>query len=256
MKKILSLVLIVSFLSFFGCKKDSSNPIDTSAGGQLGNPSGQPIPTVANVDGWMATILFGYTAPIIGSVDYSMGYAQFGLTYSVNAGAVTVNANTLTATYNNESTYYTSFSTLSPSTLTGVNFDGTSAHTWTVGGGNGVPAFTASITSPRNFSISSPVSGATVSKASGIPVTWTVVGASASDSIMIVLAPASSGGTAYTSATLSNSGSFTIPASGISSLSGDVLLQVVKFRYALKTVGSKNYAIISEIVRTANFKVN
>ncbi|MBA4252118.1 MAG: hypothetical protein C0425_03845, partial [Chlorobiaceae bacterium] len=78
------ILLVVSFVfaifSFVGCDIVDDNPIEPG-GNQDGRRSGQPLPTfsyIQNMNGIMATIQFGYSIPVIGSIDYVMGFARFG----------------------------------------------------------------------------------------------------------------------------------------------------------------------------------
>jgi hypothetical protein len=250
-----SLIFFVSLLAllfyFNGCDKADDNPVSPGTGGTSGNQSGQPIPAILNTNGTLVAISFGYTVPGLPiSVDYVMGYALLGLPNGVDAGTVAVNGNNLTKSTQGSVIYYNSFSSTNPTSLQNVLFDGSSAHNWNISGGNGIPSFTASLIPPKDFNITKPTAGSNVTKSGGLEVKWSTVGSSASDSIMIVVAGSS--GTPYTSSILSNSGTYQISAASISSISGDAVLQVVKFRYTLKTADNKNYAVIAEIVKTVN----
>lgn len=248
-------ILLVTVVLFSGCDKNEDNPLNPGGNTNTGgNNSGQPIPTIANTDGVMATIAFSFTVPGVPvSVDYVMGYALFGLPNGVNAGPVTVNGNNLTFATSNGMSYYNSFSQTNPTSLSNVSFNGTQQHSWTVAGGNGIPAISDGIISPNTFEITAPASNATVTKANALNVTWT--NTTTADSMMIVMVSLA-GGSPYVSSILSNNGSFTIPAASVNALpAGDAMLQVVKFRYKIATVNGKNYAIVAEIVKSVNIKL-
>lgn len=248
-------ILLVTVVLFSGCDKNEDNPLNPGGNTNTGgNSSGQPIPTIANTDGIMATIGFSFTVPGVPiSVDYVMGYALFGFPNGVNAGAVSVNGNNLTFATSNGMNYYNSFSQTSPSSLSNVTFDGSQQHTWTVAGGNGIPAINDGLVSPNTFAITAPVSNATITKANALNVTWT--NTTTTDSMMIVMVSLA-GGNPYVSSILSNNGSFTIPAASMNAFpAGDAMLQVVKFRYKIAVVSGKNYAIVAEIVKSVNIKL-
>ncbi|MHC1736467.1 MAG: hypothetical protein AB9882_00495 [Ignavibacteriaceae bacterium] len=248
-------ILLVTVVLFSGCNKNDDNPLDPGGNNNTGgNKSGQPIPTIANTDGVMATIGFSFTVPGVPiSVDYVMGYALFGLPNGVNAGAVSVNGNNLPYATSNGVNYYNSFSQTNPSSLSNVSFNGSQQHTWTVAGGNGIPAINEGLVSPNTFEITAPVSGAIITKANALNVTWT--NTTTTDSMMIVMVSLA-GGNPYISSFLTNNGSFTIPEASMNAFpAGDAILQVVKFRYKVATVSGKNYAIVAEIVKSVTVKL-
>lgn len=257
MKNKIKLLLTSSLLLILSsCDRLDDNPIfpdDTS--GKVSNKSGQPIPSLSwlgTPHGILATISFdqvisGFT------INYVMGYAQFGTTNSLDAGIVTVNSNSLSK-YTGNAIYYSSFNPNSPSTLTGVNFNG-SAHNWSVGGKNSVPQFDLVVSSPHEFDLNYPLSGATVSKTADLNITWDLTGGSA-DSVVVFLTPTSGTSTPYTSSVLKNTGTMKIPASEVAKFSGSVVLQVVKFRYTYTTANNKLYLAVAEIVKSSFLTIN
>lgn len=248
------LVLIVISLLAIGCKEED-NPTDPGNGdnNSNSNPTGQPIPEFGDPDGngLMATIGYSFaTMPGLPSVDLNMAFATFG--DGVDAGQVEVNGNELGKTTSEGSTFYMApdFMNNPTATLSGVNFNG-SQHSWIVSGGNGIPAMSGSTVSPSQFNITAPANNATVSKGSGIAVNWT---GSSNARVLIVLASQSGSGY-YISSELNDSGSYTIPASELGSISGQSLLQVVKYHYADVSASGKNYYIITEIVKSNTITV-
>lgn len=250
-------VAITGLLAFFSsCDRIDDNPIFPDDNGKVGNKSGQQIPVPAWLgapNGIAATISFDQVVSGF-NINYVMGYAQFGTTNFLDAGVVTVNGNEVAKNSSGNVIYYSSFNALSPSTLTGVNFNG-SAHNWSVGGKNTIPQFDIVASSPHEFTLTSPASGASVSKSSDLNITWSVTGG-ASDSVMIYLTPATGSATPYVSAILANNGAAKISASDVSKFSGAAILQVVKFRYAYTTKSGKLYFAISEIVKTSAVTLN
>ena len=240
-------------ISFSGCdKKDDLNPVSPGTNTGNSNPSGQPIPTIPGVNGVLATIQFGYTISGFGTIDYAMGFAQFGTTSGVDAGAVSVNNNNINKMTSGSSVYYSSFSQSNPQTLQNVNFNG-SNHTWSVAGGNGVPQFQASVSSPSDFNIISPATNSTISNQNALQVQWSTGSSGSQDSVIVLLTSASSQQTTpYISSIVGNTGSYTIPSNSVKTFSGSVILHVVKFRYNVHNASSKYYALISEIVRFVN----
>jgi hypothetical protein len=246
-------ILIVG-LFLIGCKKDN-NPATNNNQNPPTNPtsnsSGQPLPTfggVGNTGGVLATIMFSYTFAGF-SADFTMGFASLGVP-GVNAGAVSVNGNTLGTQPAGTATYYSSFSSTSPSNLNNTNFDG-STHSWSVAGGNGIPAFSAGVTSPTNFSVTAPAQNATISKSSNLAITWDHP--TTTDSVLIVMVV---GNVVVIKEGLPNSGSATIQSSDMASMSGSGILQVVRYRYAVSAQGGKNYVVVAEIVKQLTITVS
>lgn len=252
--KLFLILVLISLLSI-GCNKEDSPTDPTNGGNTSGNtnPTGQPIPEIADPDanGIMVTIGYSFsTLPGLPSVDLNMAFASFG--DDVDAGQVVVNGNELGKTTNEGSTFYMApdFINNPTGTLSNVTFNG-SQHSWTVSGGNGIPAMQGAVVSPSQFSISSPANNASVSKANGINVSWT---GSSNARVIIVLA-SESGSDFYYSGELADNGSYTIPASELGSISGSSMLQVVKYHYADVNASGKNYYIISEIVKSNTITV-
>lgn len=256
-KKILLHITVIGLLAFIAsCDKIDDNPVSPGDTGKVGNKSGQQIPVPAwlgTPNGILATISFDQVVSGF-NINYVMGYAQFGTTNFLDAGVVYVNANEITKNSSGSVIYYSSFNSQSPSTLTGVNFNG-SAHNWSVAGKNTIPQFDVVVSSPHEFELTSPASGASVSKSSDLNITWTVTG-SASDSVMIYLTPTTGSASPYVSTILANNGTTKISASEVAKFSGAAILQVVKFRYAHTTKNGKLYLAIAEIVKNSAVTIN
>lgn len=245
-KSILTASLVIVGMFLWGCDqlKDVTTAPESSSPTTV---AGQPVPDFSTTPGYggtMATIGFDFSNFGI-TVPLAIGYAQFGQP-GVDAGVVTVNGDTLAKSSGGSSVNYNSFNSSTPSSLAHVNFDGT-AHAWNVSGSTAVPAFSGSVTSPLTFSISKPAANDTISKASGMIITWT--GTSGSDSVMIVLKSAA-GSSSFVKAGLANSGTYQIASASLTNFTaGSALLFVVKYRYVLKANNSKNYVITSELVK-------
>jgi len=256
MNKIKVLLSIILMLTVIACSEKKNNPTEPGNNDNgLSNKSGQPIPAFegTNVNGVMATISYEFASyPGIPAIALNMGFAQFGES-GVDAGVVTVNSNELGKLASSGSTYYLSPSPTNPTaSLSGVNFDG-SAHSWTVSGGNGIPSLSGSVTSPYSYEITAPASNATVSKASGLTVSW--VGGTNSKVLVYIIALSGSGAAVF-SQDLTDNGSHTFSASEVASISGQVMIQVVKYRYNEIATGGKSYYAIAEIVKSVNATVN
>jgi hypothetical protein len=55
---------------------------------------------------------------------------------------------------------------------------------------------------------------------------------------------------------LDDDGSYTVSASSLSKISGEAMLQAVKYTYNAINSGGKDYYMISEIVKSVNITVN
>ncbi len=250
--KYLTISLILLF-TFVGCDKltDPEETIPVSA-----NSSGQPMPKFANstnIGGVMATILYEIPSTFAGvpAVSLTMGYSSFGKL--VDAGTVMVNDNTLGKNTTGGKVFYMTPSAGSVTGLTGVYFN-ISYHNWSVSGKNDIPTISGRVSSPRKFNVSTPTANSTISKANDLKVTWTGGSSSSTEKILLVLIALDKNKTSFTAEELANNGSYTIPSSKLSS--GKVMLQVVKYRYATVSKSDKDYIIVSEIVKTVNFKIN
>ncbi|MCF8241799.1 MAG: hypothetical protein K9J16_10465 [Melioribacteraceae bacterium] len=247
-------ILLMSSLVFVACNKDEGPAEPTGDGTTDGttNPTGQPLPSFEGEDfaGVMVAIQYGYS---FGGFDMNlaMGFASFG---GADGGNVSVNGNTLTKNSSDGSTYYMApdFATDPPATLDGVSFNG-SAHNWSVSGNGDIPSMSGSVISPSTFTINSPASGVTVSKADGLNITWNSTGGTAK--VLISVIPMS-GGDPVIVQDLENDGDHTLSASELGSISGETMIQVVKYTYNTADAGGKTYVMIAEIVKSVTVTVN
>lgn len=251
-KKLLFLLFFITFI-FFSCNKSDSPNSPTNVNPPTSNQSGQPIPTFAGViDGVLATIQFDFTiqSPFpVPPITYKMGFASFN---NKDAGTVKVNSTVIEKNQVGSALYYSSFSPTNPNDLTSVNFNG-SAHNWEVTGSADVPAFTGSVTSPSTFTLITPTANATIKKSDGLTIQWT--GTSSADSVLIVAVATNNSGYVVKQG-VSNSGSYTISASELGNMNGSTLVQVVKYRFSIKNVGTKNFVLVSEVVKAVTVTLN
>ncbi len=241
-------LLLASLL--FSCSSATDSDGDSNSSDV--NQSGQPMPNVSDVEGMefggvLATIAFEFeTAPGFPAIQFAMGYAWFG--NGDNAGDVAVNQQPLSAESQSGNTWYNSFSPTSPLSLENVNFNG-SSHSWAVAGSGDIPAFDLAVTSPSSFTLTSPVAGV-VDKSSGLNINW-YGSLNSTDSMLVIIVDLSNSKT-YTKQGLSNNGQFTISSSDLSDISGEAMIQVVRYRYNLYTQDGKFYQAVSEIVKQIN----
>ncbi len=255
--KRLKLLFILLFIvaTFSGCDKKVTEPESSTSST---NSSGQPMPKFAdveNLDGVMATISYEMASPVAGlpAIKLVMGYSQFGK--MVNAGTVKVNNNTLGKSTTGGKVFYMSPSAGSVTGLSGVNFNG-SYHNWSVSGEGNIPTLSGKVVSPREFRVISPTAKALVSKSKDLTVSWTGGYSSSPEKILIVLISLSNNKTSFVAEELDNNGVYTIPSSKLTGATGNVMLQVVKYRYNSISANNKNYHMVSEIVKTITFKIN
>ncbi|NOX19383.1 MAG: hypothetical protein GXO87_14030 [Chlorobi bacterium] len=250
------LLLIVMIVFLVSCSKDSGTEPTDEGNNTTTNASGQPTPTFSNgvtPDGMMATIQYAFDAgvPGIPPVELAMGYAQFGA--MVNAGDVIVNENQLSASASSGQTFYIKPGIGSIESLSNVFFNG-STHSWTVSGSGDIPALSGDIQSVNSFNVTSPANNSTVSKSQNLKVTWS--GANNSDEkMMIVLVSVDNSNVVSSEQDLTNNGSYTIDASKLSSVSGQALLQVLKYRYKTLEANGKSFYLLTEVVRSLTLTV-
>ncbi len=246
--KFLSLALILIY-TLIGCENvtEPEKPTQSNT-----NSSGQPMPKFANAEnlaGIMATIYYEVSSlPNVPAVGLAMGYSQFGS--MVNAGTVMVNDNSLGKSTAGGKVFYMTPGAGSFTGLNGVSFNG-SYHNWSVSGAGSVPEMSGKVQSPKAFNVTSPANNSTISKAKDLKITWTGGYSSSTEKVLIVLINNS---TAFTAEELDNNGTYTIPSSKIKS--GNAMLQVVKYRYATISKDSKDYYMVSEIVKTIKLTIN
>lgn len=256
MKKIISLLSIMLFiLLVVSCSDKKDNPTElenTNTG--LQNKSGQPIPAFegTNVNGVMATISYEFSYIPTIPIAITMGFAQFG-DKGTDAGTVSVNGSALGKITQSGSTYYLTPDPSNPTaSISNVDFNG-SIHNWTVSGANGIPAFSVGVQSPITFNITSPAANSTVSASSGLTVSWN--GGTISK-VLVYLVSLSGSGKAVFSQDLEDDGSHTFTASELSGITGQVMIQVVKYRYNEVAMSGKSYYAIAEIVKSVNATLN
>ncbi|MCX7797710.1 MAG: hypothetical protein N2249_03705 [Melioribacter sp.] len=254
LKKILRLnVIIFIAITLLSCNKED-NPTEPSNSSNQSNPTGQPIPSFSDqsdYNGVMATLKY-YQASLPGfpEIETSMAFAMFGS--GVDAGTVSVNNNTLGKMNYSGKTMYIMPDPNNPLQYLNLSWNG-SNHSWNVTGGSGIPAITGSVRSPNDFNVIQPVSNSTVSKSNGVQVRWS--NTSTTSKMLIQIVSTGSGNVKYYQE-LSDNGSYTIPASDLSSFSGDCLLFVVRYNYSSTTVSGKRYFFVSEVIKSINIKLN
>ncbi len=250
-------LLIAMLLAFFliftvGCESDNSTEPEENNNSNT-NSSGQPMPAFegGNIGGVLATIGYEFaTFPGLPAAQMTMAFAQFGA--GVDGGNVTVNGNDIGKTTSNGNTFYIYPSLTNPTqVLTNVSFNG-STHSWTVSGAGSVPSFSGNVNSPRSFNVTAPAENATITKASGMTVSWDAAGGA--QNVLITVVDISSSKVVFAEE-LNDNGSHTFTSAQLADISGDAMIQIVKYNYNLVSAGGKDYAIISEIVKTVNVKV-
>ncbi|MCX7611358.1 MAG: hypothetical protein N2043_07220 [Ignavibacterium sp.] len=249
MKKIF-IVFSLILIGLIGCKKDE-NPVSPSPGGQNTNPTGQPIPTFSEANnGVLASIK--YKQNVMGfPIEMKMAFANLG-EGGKDAGNVYVNTTQLSKVTMANTTYYMAPYQNSPEP--NIDFNG-QTHRWEVGGNSasGIPSFFVDVVSPTNFQIIEPAANANVSKSSGFTIRW---GTATNTKIMINLT-STVGNAVFTKVDLPDNGSYSITAQDLSRFpAGKALLQVVKYRYSIKSVDGKNYIAVSEIIESIDVNIN
>ncbi|MCX7874583.1 MAG: hypothetical protein N2321_00290 [Melioribacteraceae bacterium] len=251
-----NIATVVLFLLLInGCKKED-NPVESDATKDIANPTGQPMPSFANTPdfgGSMASINYYVAAPIAGLPDVSTNAASAIFGDGVDAGAVSVNNNQLGKLNAGGKTYYMAPDVNNPTNVLNLSWGGAN-HSWSVAGANGIPALNGAVRSPNDYSITSPTANASVTKSNGIQVRWS--NTSTTSKILVQIINIKDKGQAKVYQELNDNGSYTIPASDLTSFSGDCQLFVVRYNYNSVTAANKKYYMVSEIVKSINIKVN
>jgi len=254
-KLILSLIIVLGMVTVLcvGCKKNQ-NPVSSSDTTAKVPQSGYPIPTFgASAGGVLATIQVGYTTNTnTYETHLDLGFVYFGT--GTDAGTVSVNGKIVSKITDGTLVYYTSIDSTNLSPSLDLYWDGT-IHSWNVSGSGTIPAFTLDVPSPTTFMVRNPSALSLISKSSDLNVTWSGASSTSSDSIIIVLVPVNGSGSTYTATTNNKTGSYKISANQLSELAGSVLLEVVKYKYEMKTEGGKSFFGVAEIVNKVNFYI-
>ncbi len=249
-KFILTIFISILTLTLISCDK-LENPLDTQGDGNtvVSNKSGQPIPQIdgeAELGGVLTTIKFDMEAAQgLPSVGIVMGFASFG--DEEDAGTISVNGNVLGKSEYDGKTYYMSPGLGSFESLANVEFNG-SEHAWEVSGAGNIPAFSASVVSPTDFEVQSPSADSAINKSGGLEIRWS--GESDNSKMLFVLVGLDGEGDPYIEQEVPDNGLHTIPASALSAFSGQVMLQIVKYKYNFASAGGKQFVIISEVVKS------
>lgn len=249
MKRIYSMLFVTGLMAMVvSCKKTTTTPTNNNNNNNNNNTNSPtpPSPSVGNVDGALVAINMQYTYLVSGynvqlptDIAAALFYSSPGSSTYVDAGAVSLNSVSLDKGTTNSYTK-TATTGMTPASLSLDN--GT---TWSVGGGNGVPAI--SYTNSSGFPAYSGTLPSSITKANGISFTFNAGSVSNADSVYVLVASGSNSVLKHYSAT---QGSITITSADLSGLAtvsnNTALLEVCPFHVDLKTYGSKQYAFVKE----------
>lgn len=237
MKKISFAILAVAVL-FASCDKKTTTPPTTTT------TQPTPSPTPASGDGFLVAVKTVTRSTVGGfPVDVSIGTGVAGFgnlaagTYN-DAGAITLNTKGLTKNANNTYTYI-------PSATDPMGVDFSSDIDWSVGGGNGIPAFTHDA-SAQGMPNASEISGSytTVNAASDFTVS-TTGSVTNSDSVYFQIA----GPNGYVLKRMaSNTSSVTFTAAELATLGkGSGSIVVAPWNMGTTVQGGKTIYVINEL---------
>ncbi len=221
-------------------------------------PSGSELPSTLDTT---ANILAGINVDGVRGAVAAFPVRSGGFLTLSDAGAVTVRTGlgaTKTATafdklqLNVAGTIQTIYTTLVSHPLDlALAFDGTTYHAFTVSGTATVPALTDSVKSVLLPNLSAPASGAAVSRASDLLVSWSDAGTD-STVYMMVFVGSQVDTTKYAAAALVRdlAGSALVPTVQLSLLpNGAARMTVVRFRLVRRDLGGRKLDMISETAR-------
>ncbi|MEE9432404.1 MAG: hypothetical protein V3V16_15260 [Melioribacteraceae bacterium] len=254
MKYIRLTTIILALLIFtVSCQEDSPNEPNSNG---PSNSSGQPMPKItesSDINGILATIYYDFDAglPGVPAIGLAMGYAQFGT--MVDGGTVAINNTELDKNTQGGSVFYIKPGPGSTAQLNDVSFNG-SLHKWNVSGSGNILEFEGDVKSPSKFNVTAPKNNTTISKSNDLNITWVRTGLS-DEKILINLISLNDSKSIVTEQDLTNNGSYKIASSKLSSLSGKVMVQIVKYRYKEISANDKTYLIISEVVKSLTLTI-
>lgn len=244
-----------ALLILSGCKKDDANPAAPTTTGT--SSTSQPMPafsSTADYNGALATIMYEMDAPLPGfpAIQMNAAIASFGVQGGVEAGTVSVNSYNLGKIAAGGKTSYVGPDPSNPTTtLDNIYFNG-SNHSWNVSGSSSVTAFSGSVKSVSAFNLISPLSNASVNKATDLSVQWN----GGTTSKVLVQLTNITNGNFKVYQEISDNGSYKIPAADLAAVAGNCYLFVVKYNYNIVSGGSKKYVLISEIVKSVKISIN
>ncbi len=260
MKKI-TIPVVALLLFAASCDKDTTTTTPTptpTPTTPTGPTAPTPTPVGNNLSGALISVKMTYSSQPAGSpmpieLETQIGSAIFysapGSSTMVDAGTVSVNSVNLDKATNNS---YTKLATagMTPATL---EFDNSSS--WNVGGSGSVAAFTYDHTKAfPSFTGTVPTS---VTKASGVSLTFSTSTLTNADSVIVVIA---SGSTSFTKTYHAKAGTITISPSELSSLpavsDNSGLLEVCPYSYQEVVKNGKNYFAIKEQAIVKNININ
>ena len=129
-------------------------------------------------------------------------------------------------------------------------FDGTTQHRFTVGGSSSVTAFTDSVKSVSQPAITSPGPAATITRASGLTLDWTPMGADTTVYVTgLIVSQVDS--TLAAAATIARDvdGTTTIPSGRLTGLPpGPARLTLARYRILRRDAGARRVNLVSEAV--------
>lgn len=263
MKKTIFIITSISLaLSFTSCKKKgctdpTATNYDVSATKDDGScvlPAAQvPVaPTYSPVfngtyGALVAIKIISTTSTPIGDVDTNIGvavaaFSENGGSAFVSAGTVKADGNALTTNENH--TYVYSPAASNP---TGLDFSGTTVN-WD-GDGGVWPAFSTSTS--QGFSTISTITSGNPSSSSSYQLKTSAI--SGADSTLFMLVGSS---TSILKVVAGSVSEYTFSASEVSSCgAGSGIVEIIGLKYDLKNVGSKDYYLINETVRTKSVTI-
>lgn len=143
------------------------------------------------------------------------------------------------------------YSTL-PSHPTGISlaFDGTTQHRFTVGGSSSVAAFTDSVKSVSKPVITAPAPGATITRASGLTLDWTAMGADTTVYVTgLIVSQVDSTFAAAATIARDVDGTTSIASGPLSGLPpGPARLTLARYRILRRDAGARRINLVSEAV--------
>lgn len=241
------MLMLAGVVCFGSCKKDDEEDDDNTPTPSAAAPA-NPIPAPTGSDGAIVAVNTAnyITAPIVGEIyqPIGLGVAAFGNLAAgtfVSAGTVSLNGNDLAPQTNNSYVF-----TPSATNPNGITFD--SGINWSVSGGNGFGAFTAS---PVNEMPSGPkYTGAT-----SIPRTaaYTLESATqiidADSTIFSVISPTNS----IMKTVAGNVQSVEFTAAEMGTLgAGNGYVQITPYNLEAQVLGGKQIYLINEAVSTTS----
>jgi len=246
---VIALFLFAGMSSFWGCADLSTDPIN----GDVTEGFIPVLPSYSGYHGVFASVMFDQLVQGDLQVNYIMGYANLS---GSDAGTVLLMNQNILKNGSLGNYVYSSYNPNKPTTLFNVVFDGVSQHNWAISGTGSIPSASFSQESPSDFSLNRSLAGQTIDKTKGFTISWTTPEGPEKYFAYISTTKAGSNEVLVRGSVITGLSEFTFSPAALTTLNGEIRVQVVKYKESEVKIGNKPYVAFAQVVRGFNCKIN